>query len=218
MAARDAEEGGLRRTVDRRRLEAQVASDRYLDPPTGLPRLLPDPAAVDRTVFHEIVVDAAIMAGAVGEADDVALAWGLVATAARHGLLTTADGVDNRARLQTAASMRVRHVQGAVFGPMHSLLGALDVWPVDADLRDDDGQGDDDLAPPRALARSMTLELGQWAAGLEDGDGRLREQVRSWLDDDAVTPAHVRRLLAADHRSRSWSLPEVSLLIALAAT
>lgn len=187
----------------------------------GLSTGLPDPATVDRTVFREIVVDAAIMAGAVSEADDAALAWGLVATAARHGLLTTADGVDDRARLQTAANMRVWHVEGAVFGPTHPLFGALDTWPANTDLREGDESGSDDGHTPEptpgALARSMTLELGQWAAGLEDGDDQVRERVRRWLDE-AATPAHVRRLLAAERRGRSWTLPEVSLLVALAAS
>ncbi|GEM_PF-5073119 len=175
----------------------------------GLSTGLPDPAAVDRTVFSELVVDAALLAGAAVEPDDAALAAGLVALASHQGMLTTADGVDDDAGIEVAARLGVWRVLGAALGPDRTLADAPAAWPAGGDLRSAPPASPVPAAgPPPFLPGRRT----GWSGAAERA---VQDRVRAWLDA-ATTPAQMRRLLGADGPGPRWTLADVSRLVARA--
>lgn len=186
----------------------------------GLSTGMADPPTVDRSAFRELVLDPGLVAGAAGDSDDAALAWGLTALASWHGMLVTADGVDDPDRLRLAAQLGAWRAEGGLFGPVQPLGDSPEAWPPGVDLRPWQCRAavptQAHHADWRSAAGSGPPGLACRAAELGAARPQVRGLVRSWLEG-AVTPAHVRHLLAADRSGPRWTLAEASLLVALVA-
>ncbi|HEY0216679.1 MAG TPA: hypothetical protein VGC57_09835 [Cellulomonas sp.] len=181
---------------------------------TGLGTGLPELEVLDTRAGQELVVDAGLIAGAASRLDrrnrarpdDRAReeAAALAAVAGRRSILSTADGVDDPARLAVAAGLGLWTAEGELFGGVVPLDEVATRFRPGVDLR------------PAGAARAATEDvLGEVAEQDGQNDERVLRQVRHWVDEGA-TPAHVRTLLNSSRGLGRWSAARTARVVVLA--